>query len=623
MQFLRSNRAVPDCMGAQVMSMRRSGIRTCHILNHLAAERGGHKYVPFLKKDLYNWIGRQRELEEEEETDAEGALGYLECLGLRDPNFFETHTKDGEYRLADLFWADGISRDDYGRFGEIIAFDTTYKKNAYNKPLLLFVDVNHHFRTVVFAVALLYDEKEDTYIWLLEEFLQCMNNKLPQVVVTDGDKAMAKAIEKVMPNAVHRLCAWHLQKNVTINVPHPIFKTRFNELLYQYCTKEEFDESWSGLVTEFQLQDSQWAAITYNNRRSWAECFLLGNFFAGLRTTQRSESMNSYLSHFLTSKLKLKDLVGQVDKAIQSIRHTEREDDFISNNTSPQFPSNILQQYYQQVASVLTRNMYDKVAQQIDNALAYSIDLISVEFGCRVFSLSRFRRGLVRSVVRYVIDHDHFECSCMLFQSDGIPCRHMFAVMKHLNLPCIPKPLLKERWRKDAKLRGELSRAPHDRVPRDVLLCTRWGSLTSRLNAMGYYATQRDDTYEEALSEMSRLEEKFKTTCGQPNDAFESRHVVHGDYRSQQQQRVIGDPAIVRTKGREPNKTKSKYKGVDNATPRKNRCRNCNQLGHDRATCKVVPEVDNQSMETEDPTSSNYPMYYTPNVDDISQSERS
>ncbi|XP_062118992.1 uncharacterized protein LOC133832698 [Humulus lupulus] len=57
MQFLRSNRAFPDCMGTQVMSMRRSGIWTFHILNHLAAERGGHEYVPSLKKDLYNWIG--------------------------------------------------------------------------------------------------------------------------------------------------------------------------------------------------------------------------------------------------------------------------------------------------------------------------------------------------------------------------------------------------------------------------------------------------------------------------------------------------------------------------------------------------------------------------------------
>ncbi|XP_062088712.1 protein FAR1-RELATED SEQUENCE 5-like [Humulus lupulus] len=143
LHFLRSNRAIPESIGAQVMSMRRSGIRTCHIFNHLAQERGGREYVPFLKKDLYNWIGRQRLLQHEEETDAEGALGYLACMGRSDTDFFETHTIDVENRLADLFWADGISRRDYACFGDIMAFDSTYKKNSYNKPLLIFVGLNH------------------------------------------------------------------------------------------------------------------------------------------------------------------------------------------------------------------------------------------------------------------------------------------------------------------------------------------------------------------------------------------------------------------------------------------------------------------------------------------------
>ncbi|XP_062093910.1 protein FAR1-RELATED SEQUENCE 5-like [Humulus lupulus] len=234
LHFLRSNRAIPESIGAQVMSMRRSGIRTCHIFNHLAQERGGREYVPFLKKDLYNWIGRQRLVQDEEETDAEGALGYLACMGRSDAEFFETHTIDVENRLADLFWADGISRRDYACFGDIMAFDSTYKKNSYNKPLLIFVGLNHHYRTIVFAVALLYDETEETYTWVLEEFLECMKNKPPPVVVTDVDHAMAKAIQKVFPTSVHRLCAWHLQNNVTINAPHHVFKSKFNELLYQY-----------------------------------------------------------------------------------------------------------------------------------------------------------------------------------------------------------------------------------------------------------------------------------------------------------------------------------------------------------------------------------------------------
>ncbi|XP_062085498.1 protein FAR1-RELATED SEQUENCE 5-like [Humulus lupulus] len=208
------------------MSMRRSGIRTCHIFNHQAQERGGREYVPFLKKDLYNWIGCQRLVQDEEETDTEGALRYLACMGRSDADFFETHTIDVESR------------------------------------------------TIVFAVALLYDETKETYTLVLEEFLECMKNKPLPVVVTDGDHAMAKEIQKVFPTSVHRLCAWHLQNNVTINAPHPVFKSKFNELLYQYCTEEDFEDTWKRMVSEFKFEDSRWETTTYNSRRSWTECFL-------------------------------------------------------------------------------------------------------------------------------------------------------------------------------------------------------------------------------------------------------------------------------------------------------------------------------------------------------------
>ncbi|TXG51813.1 hypothetical protein EZV62_024337 [Acer yangbiense] len=37
-------------------------------------------------------------------------------------------------------------------------------------------------------------------------------------VVTDGDKAMSKALSSVMPSTVRRLCSWHLERNVQTNV---------------------------------------------------------------------------------------------------------------------------------------------------------------------------------------------------------------------------------------------------------------------------------------------------------------------------------------------------------------------------------------------------------------------
>ncbi|XP_062119113.1 protein FAR1-RELATED SEQUENCE 5-like [Humulus lupulus] len=340
-QFLRSNKKVTQAIGQPIMSMRRSGIRTCYIMNHLAQERGGQDYVPFQKRDLYNWIGRNGR-PTEIEINSEGALGYLECLAKRDIEFYGIYSTDNNTRLANLFWCDGVSRQYYQTFGDVLAFDTTYKTNAYNKPLLMFVGVNHHFRTIMFGCALLCDESASTFVWVLQCFLNVMNNKHPKVVVTDGDKAMREAIIKVMPNTVHRLCGWRLSTNASANCTNPSFMQAFNHLMYHYFMDEqEWEDQWKSVIEGFQLEDNGWMKTQYKRKTNWAETFLRGNFVDGLRTTQRCESTNSYLNQFLTSNLWLSDFIGQIDAALQTLRHQEMQDDFRSNHTSPQLLNHV------------------------------------------------------------------------------------------------------------------------------------------------------------------------------------------------------------------------------------------------------------------------------------------
>lgn len=45
----------------------------------------------------------------------------------------------------------------------------------------------------------------------------------------------------------------------------------------------------------------------------------------------------------------------------------------------------------------------------------------------------------------------HIRCSCLGFESDIIPCRHAFAVMKAVILEKIPDTPVLERWRRDVK----------------------------------------------------------------------------------------------------------------------------------------------------------------------------
>ncbi|KAL4343573.1 hypothetical protein AHAS_Ahas11G0091900 [Arachis hypogaea] len=54
------------------------------------------------------------------------------------------YTQTPDNRLGSLFWADGEMMSDYQLFGDVLAFDSTYRSNKYKKPLVVFSGLNHH-----------------------------------------------------------------------------------------------------------------------------------------------------------------------------------------------------------------------------------------------------------------------------------------------------------------------------------------------------------------------------------------------------------------------------------------------------------------------------------------------
>jgi len=68
---------------------------------------------------------------------------------------------------------------DYLLFGDVLDFDATYKKNKYLCSLFVFSRVNHHNQIVVYATAVVSNEVEDTYVWLLDQFMEVMKGKIP------------------------------------------------------------------------------------------------------------------------------------------------------------------------------------------------------------------------------------------------------------------------------------------------------------------------------------------------------------------------------------------------------------------------------------------------------------
>ncbi|CAI8618971.1 unnamed protein product [Vicia faba] len=111
------------CKGFAIrkIHVRRRGLegnRTCHIMGYMVAQKGGYNDVGFTKKDRSEIIYES----------------YV----------YAEYSVNNDGRLKSFFWAGDSSRLDYFCFGDVLSFDTTYKKNKYNYLLVIFSSCNHH-----------------------------------------------------------------------------------------------------------------------------------------------------------------------------------------------------------------------------------------------------------------------------------------------------------------------------------------------------------------------------------------------------------------------------------------------------------------------------------------------
>ena len=164
-----------------------------------------------------------------------GALMTYFKQESENPSFFYDFQMDVDELITNIFWADEQMINDYGYFGDIIIFDTTYKTNKNYRPLGVFVGLNNHRQTVIFGATLLYDETIPSFRWLFETFLKAMGGEKPKTILTDQDAAMANAISSVMPKIFHGLCTWHIRQNALRHLNHLYQKSLQFRLDFEAC----------------------------------------------------------------------------------------------------------------------------------------------------------------------------------------------------------------------------------------------------------------------------------------------------------------------------------------------------------------------------------------------------
>ncbi|GAU45911.1 hypothetical protein TSUD_280520 [Trifolium subterraneum] len=204
----------------------------------LCTENGGVDNGGVSQQDVINYLSVKRQ-KQMENGDAQLMLSYFKNCQLKNPGFFYAFQMDADGKLANCFWVDSRSRMAYKYFGDVVTFDPTYLTNKYKMPFVPFTGVNHHQQSILFGCALLWDETEESFVWLLSTWLEAMDEVSPKTIITDQDAAISNAVAKVFPQVNHHYCMWHIEKKVPQYLNH-IYHEYKLDLLDVEESAEEF-----------------------------------------------------------------------------------------------------------------------------------------------------------------------------------------------------------------------------------------------------------------------------------------------------------------------------------------------------------------------------------------------
>ena len=212
-------------------------------------------------------------------------------------------------------------------------------------------------------------------------------------------------------------------------------------LLYYATTHAVFEERWAAFVQKWQTEKTKtWLHRMYRKKKLWAASYLSGGLFLGMRSNQRSESLNSCLHLHLDYGMTIVDMIVHYENCIMRLRENESHDDCVASQTLP-------------VAVTECKTIEVFAAKAFTKANFYILqeDLKKVH---QLEVIDRLRGAdSHRFVVAWKNNRDHrfnvdyapgnsaetIKCSCRSMTRKGLPCKHILHVLNALNLPAIPK----------------------------------------------------------------------------------------------------------------------------------------------------------------------------------------
>ncbi|KAK4594706.1 hypothetical protein RGQ29_018416 [Quercus rubra] len=220
--------------------------------------------------------------------------------------------------------------------------------------------------------------------WLFEIFLSAMLGKQPKTIFIDQSFAMANAIEDVFPESNHL---------------------------------------------------NPWLREMFDVKEKWSMVYGRHMFTADMKSTQRSESMNSVLKKYLKPKHGLLQFFGHYSRFKMRQTTPVLQFDFeMLRHAAKLYSPEIFKMFQDEYVKIVDCTIYK--ASKSDSITEYRV---------------KYRNKTQEHLVKYEVSTTTVQCSCMKFSFLGILCSHALKVLDKKNVKKIPAHFVLKRWTQDAK----------------------------------------------------------------------------------------------------------------------------------------------------------------------------
>ncbi|RYR47788.1 hypothetical protein Ahy_A07g033754 [Arachis hypogaea] len=271
---------------------------------------------------------------------------------------------------------------------------------------------------------------------------------------------------------------------------------------------KEFGKNWNDFLTKYSLGGNKWLSGLYKDRHIWIPLYLNHHFCAGMRSTQRSESMHSFFNKFITCNTSLRQFVKQYDNCLASREQREREFDAADFYTViPCATKSAIEAQFQHGSS----STIQRKSEQHHKINASTLGFRTYEVVEQV-SNSTFNKFLVT----YDAVSREVKCQCLLFESRGILCRHSLNILSFERVDNVAPRYILERWSKNIKRRHTHIKSSQDEPllePRSK----RLDDFVFRSHNICEFASQFEEltrilhwAFDKVMAEMQEYQEKSK-----------------------------------------------------------------------------------------------------------------